>query len=43
MRPEVKSILYDMQEACLLIKQFTEGKHYSDYAGDIAQRVIDFV
>ncbi len=25
-----------MQEACSLIRQFTEGKHYSDYAGDMA-------
>lgn len=35
MQPEVKSLIYDMQQACHLILQFTEGKNFGDYAEDI--------
>ncbi len=36
MQPEIKSLLYDMQQACHLILQFTDGKDFSHYAEDIA-------
>lgn len=38
MRPEVNALLYDMQQACRLIVQFTEGKNFDEYVGDIACR-----
>jgi len=35
MQPEAKSLLYDMQEDCRLIRLFTEDKQFTDYVGDI--------
>ena len=38
MQPEIKSLLFDMQQACNLISQFTQDKYYSDYVDDVICR-----
>lgn len=38
MRPETLKLLFDVEQACSNIMQFTEGKTYEDYASDLLLR-----
>lgn len=38
MRPESRTLLYDVQEAARLIREFSGGKTFSDYEGDAMLR-----
>ena len=38
MRPESRTLLYDVQEAARLIREFSDGKTLSDYEGDAMLR-----
>lgn len=36
--PEIKKYLYDVQQACIKLSEFTNGKSLSDYLGDALLR-----
>ena len=38
MQPETDKLLYDIEQSCSKIREFTQGKNYEDYASDLLLR-----